>query len=173
MMTSSEEWRHTPEAPGYEASSYGRVRFRAHVLRHVKNQDGYRLVSVKLDGRWTSRQVAACVCAAFHGPRPEGHWATFKSQDRSDTRPENLEWKLPAVRKSLANQKCGEARHTTKLTAAQVALIRRLYVPYHRKFGGRALATRFGVRAQTVDAIIKARTWRPKSRAQELREAAQ
>jgi len=54
---------------------------------------------------------------------------------------------------------CGERTHTSKLTNSQVASIRRLYIPYSRIRGRRALARRFSVHKDTIREILKRRTW--------------
>jgi hypothetical protein len=165
-----EEWRPTPEAPGYEASSLGRVRGPGGILKQIPNRDGYLMVSVKIDGVWTSRQVGACVCAAFHGPRPEGHEADHRDTHRQRNTPGNLRWLPQGVNKSLAAHETGEDRHGAKLTSGAVAYIRKHYVPFSRTWGGHALARRFGVSGPTIMSVVRERRWRPKSRAQETRE---
>lgn len=171
-----EVWRSTPEAPGYEASSLGRVRHAetGKILHQNVNQDGYRFVSVKLDGRWTSRQVGACVCAAFHGPRPPGHVADHKNRVRHVNQPWNLQWLPEKVNRQIAVHERGERRHGAKLSARDVAQIRRLYRRHDRTghYSGRALAEAFGVATPTILAIVNERRWDPEREAEVNRRRA-
>lgn len=42
-----------------------------------------------------------------------------------------------------------------KLTAADVALIRELYIPYDRVYGGPALARQFGVNRRYITRLVQ------------------
>ena len=53
-----------------------------------------------------------------------------------------------------------EAHSQAKITKQQADEIRRLYVPRHREFSGRALARRFGLAHATVQDVLNNRTWR-------------
>ncbi|WP_268958182.1 NUMOD4 motif-containing HNH endonuclease [Occultella glacieicola] len=88
-----EEWRTVPTAPGYEASSLGRVRNARtlHVLKPLRHDKGY--LKVKL-GRARYDYVHRIVCEAFHGEPPSQHVhdADHKDFDRENNRPANLRW---------------------------------------------------------------------------------
>lgn len=104
-----EIWKDIPSKPGWQASSLGRVRRVEHetiisqvskngkpfsykrtwpamILKQVANgNNGYLKTSVG----WTHR----IVCEAFHGSMPEGcRDVNHKDEDRTNNRPENLEW---------------------------------------------------------------------------------
>jgi hypothetical protein len=54
----------------------------------------------------------------------------------------------------------GEANCKSKLTASQVAEIRRRYKSYDRLNGTKALGREFGVSGQTISAIVLGKSWR-------------
>lgn len=88
-------WRPVPSHPGYEASTWGRVRNArtGHVLRPQRCAKGY--VKVHL-GRAKQERVHVLVCEAFHGPRPPAHDADHRDWDKTNNTPANLRW-LPSV----------------------------------------------------------------------------
>lgn len=99
-----EEWRDIPGIPHYQASSQGNVRSvdrevyslrgrweqrKGVILSQCVVKGGYRSVKTKVG----SRRVHRLVCAAFHGPPPEGKGQVrHKDGDPSNNAPNNLAW---------------------------------------------------------------------------------
>lgn len=98
-MPSDEIWRPCPSWTGYEASNHGRVR-RSTAGRlteagrvigcNVKNR--YAMVSVKVDGKFTSVPVHWLVTDAFFGPRPSGLVTNHLDGNKHNNAPTNLEY---------------------------------------------------------------------------------
>lgn len=130
-------------------------------LNPSPNIDGYPVVSLSKDGRGSQHRVQVLVLEAFVGPRPAGMLACH-SKGRWDCSLSNLRWDT-----HLANQQDrlrdgthnrGARSYNAKLTVAQVAEIRRLYVPH--VYGAKRLAKRFGVDPATIQKIISGKSWR-------------
>lgn len=97
-MSDPEAWRPIPSAPGYEASTLGRIRNAStgRVLRDQRNTRGYR--KVHLGREQQNRLVHRLVCEAFHGPAPTGgEHADHIDFDRTNNRPDNLRWLAAAA----------------------------------------------------------------------------
>lgn len=99
----NEVWSAIPSAPGYEASSIGRVRgadrvvvrtdgrrahYRPRVLSQRLHHTGYLYVTL---GR-QSRQVHRLVLEAFQGPAAPGMESCHNNGDPLDNRVSNLRW---------------------------------------------------------------------------------
>ena len=100
-----EEWRDIPSAPGYQASSLGRVRsldrmvlgrdgreelHRGKVLKPQSMRNGYVEVFIRDGKRRKHRTVHTLVAEAFIGERPKGADVMHLNGDRSDNRAVNL-----------------------------------------------------------------------------------
>jgi hypothetical protein len=139
----AEEWRSTPN-PLYEVSDLGRVRSKS-----TKGWDGkagriaaeWKVVGgrpnkisgyiyVVMAPSRTATTVHSLVCAAFHGPRPDGLQVAHLNGVRDDNRAENLMWASPkenSRHKALhGTQPRGEAAYNAKLTEADVRLMKQL-----------------------------------------------
>jgi hypothetical protein len=90
----AEEWRPIPRAPGYEASSLGRIRRVGHEpLKPRLTRKGRQIVDVVADGRPNRTVEVHCLVAdAFHGPRPPGMTVDHCDDDPANNRPVNLEY---------------------------------------------------------------------------------
>ena len=90
----AETWRPIPRAPGYEASTRGRIRRAGRrPLKPRPCKDGYLAVDVAADGRPARTiQVHTLVAVAFHGPCPPGYEVDHVRGRRSDNRPHRLEY---------------------------------------------------------------------------------
>jgi hypothetical protein len=63
------------------------------ILCAIADQYGYPTVRILIDGNYTAKKVHALVCAAFHGPRPDGCNETRHLNGKPyDNRPQNLRW---------------------------------------------------------------------------------
>jgi hypothetical protein len=84
------EWRELPEYPGYLFSEDGQV-YSHHSKRPLKPQavNGYLTVTL---GRGQQVSVHRLICAAFHGPAPQGMAVNHKDLNRHNNNADNLEW---------------------------------------------------------------------------------
>lgn len=105
LTPAPEFWRPVPDAPGYEASSLGRVRsvdrvihyrdgrtykYRGRVLRPVTNpRNGYLYVAI---GKTRTVAVHRLVLLAFIGEPPDGMECRHLNGVRTDARLDNLTW---------------------------------------------------------------------------------
>ncbi len=178
-----EEWRPVVGYEGiYEVSSLGQVRrvgpaarhgaghgggVRIGRIRQPQTVRGYLVVLLWKEGRYQPFLVHRLAAAAFLGPLPDGYEINHRDGDKTNNRPENLEYvtrsanMLHAYRTGLrpeANLPTGEAHPNAKLTAADVDKIRRLYQP--RVYGTPRLAKEFGVSHKTIHAIISGKNWK-------------
>lgn len=89
----SEMWNPIPSAPGYEASSLGRIRRNFRILSPSIDRPGYRRIKTSINGEVKLRMVHALVCEAFNGPKPD--WADVCAHNdgsKDNNIPENLRW---------------------------------------------------------------------------------
>lgn len=123
--TGDETWAPILIAPGYEASSLGRVRsvertitrtngapqiIRGRVLRPMPTGDGYRYVRTAA-GR--KHRVHRLVLVAFHGIPAPGHIGCHNDGDRTNNVLTNLRWDTPSA--NVQDQ----VRHGTHRTAGK------------------------------------------------------
>lgn len=177
----AEIWRPVDGWPGYEVSSWGRVRSwkwpgakrqwsvdrdrGARILRScTRNKYPSVLLSDKDVGRkWFS--VHVLVLATFVGSRPEGCQAAHGDGDPTNNLLSNLRWCTPSEnnRDKVGHGTTlhGEQIGTSKLTAGQVSQIRT-----RRKSGERIcdLAAEYGVCRNTITNITTGKTWIPPCR---------
>jgi hypothetical protein len=172
-----EEWRPIPDCDGcYSVSSMGRVRSepsarrttgrqRGRVLKLYSDRKGYRKFGVCVPGKpRRSISVHRAVASAFLGAADPGEQVNHKNGDKTDNRPENLEYVTcrENIRHCWANglhgtDHCrGEANNLAKLTGDDVRTIRRL----HGELSARRLAAMFGVSVQNIAHIIRRKTWK-------------
>jgi hypothetical protein len=156
IRTSKEEvWNPIPSEPGYEASSFGRVRSRFKILSQnfTRGYLGVQLSSVR-------RRVNRLVCEAFHGAPPSlKHEAAHKDNNRTNNRADNLVWATSKENKAhQPDKQRGENNPRAILTENDVREIRRLRAqgmkldPLHRMFPQ--------VSRSMIAYIIQGKTWR-------------
>lgn len=89
-----EEWRSIPSYPGYEASSLGRIRTRAHkVLPGTPQPTGHIRVGIQIaSNKQIKRYAHVLVCEAFNGPCPPGKECRHKDGVSNNNVPDNLCW---------------------------------------------------------------------------------
>lgn len=94
-----EVWIDIPGFPGYEVSSFGRVRSwkrsRPIILAQMICCEGYAKLSLSRNGHTTQHRVNRLVLESFVGPCPEGYQSSHENGVRSDNRLSNLSWKTP------------------------------------------------------------------------------
>jgi hypothetical protein len=165
-----EQWRPVVGWEGwYEVSDHGRVRRVARgtgtepgrILIPQKVKDGYLRVRLSRSDQQRWFGVHRLVAEAFIGPPPAGQECNHKSGDKADNWVGNLEWLTKqgnmqhAFRTGITQPLRGERHPMTKLTAEQVAEIRRLA---GIESGG-ATAARFGVTRSYVSKLRRGE-WR-------------
>lgn len=94
---STETWEAIPGHPQCTASTCGRIRGpRGKALSLCMGSRGYLLASlwIRLEGRRIRRSYLAhrLIAAAFHGPCPVGKEVNHKNGNKTDNRPQNLEY---------------------------------------------------------------------------------
>lgn len=176
---SLEQWREIPNWPGYEVSSYGRVRSwkqrsqtvrrtweidysrSPRVLRH-DNRNGYPSVLLIKDG--TNRQwfgIHRLVLEVFVGPAPEGYEGAHCDGDKKNNRLGNLRWATheenEADKIGHGTRLHGEQIRTARLTRSQVTQIRA-----SRASGAKVkdLAAGYGVCRNTITNITQEHYWK-------------
>lgn len=166
-----ESWRSIPTAPGYEASSLGRIRNAARMRPLSLNsnpQTGYLQFTTSSDGRRKTHTVHRAVCAAFHGnpPSPK-HQAAHGNGDRADNRAVNLRWATRSenMRDSMRHGTWNRVPFTRsrtvsprppKLSEGQAREIRAL----RGQMGQTEVGRRYGVSRGAVESIWSGRSWR-------------
>jgi hypothetical protein len=153
-----EQWKSIPSAPGYQASSEGRIRgIRGRVLAlHLSSRD-YWQVSVRTGGKWKGRRVHRLVCEAFHGLAPFAHDACHLDGDKDNNRATNLAWGTRAENNSHkaahGTSMRGTENPSARLTEDQVREIRNSGLSHRR------LARAYGITRSAVWQILSRRTW--------------
>lgn len=165
-----EEWRAVVSWEGYyEVSNIGRVRrikagkgARAgHVMSPRRGP--YLTLQLSRNDQRSMVTVHSLVAEAFHGKRPDGLIVNHKDLNKHNNLADNLEW----VTYSGNNQHAidngampeidrkGEANGRSKLTAEQVAEIRK----QKGKMGARKIAAIYGVCRSTIQFIHQDKHW--------------
>lgn len=180
-MPPIEEWRPVVGFERlYSVSNLGRVRRDAggggnakpgRILSQHHDRKGY--VKVCLcpgDGRRNSYRIHRLVLAAFDGQAPTAeHQANHLNGNKTDNRPENLEWATNAENMAhavaagfLKGKARGEKNPAAKLTRGQVEWILHLFVTSESTIGDLALEF-FGSKDPTpymrVRRIVTRKTW--------------
>lgn len=174
-------WLPVPGFPGYyvdgggalySVSSYPKSRrreagTRVRLLRGcvVTSTKGYRFIQVEVkgsDGRARSTALHILVCLAHRGERPAGAQASHLDGNSLNCVPANLAWETPKQNNDRklehGTAQRGETAGHVKLTAAQVAEIRRLYAT--GQYTKVELGRRFGVSRTSIYWIVTAKQWR-------------
>jgi hypothetical protein len=175
-----EEWRPVVGYEGlYEVSSFGRVRSldrhervslpsgaeyvrrrRGRLLVIPPDHDGYAHAKLSRDGVVSGHGVHALVCAAFHGPRPEGKQAAHNDGRKGNNAASNLRWATPTENSadmlSHGTVLNGQRNHLARLSEAQVIEIRRKLTTA----GPTQIAREYGVTPECIMAIRSGRTWK-------------
>lgn len=171
----SEAWRSIPGFSRYEASTDGRLRTlnykRSGCVRVISPAigiDGYPQTMLLCDdGKYKSMKVHKFVCLAFLGPRSEGQEVNHKDGNKTNNRPDNLEYctrsenMIHAFANGLEKPKRGATNGNSKLTDSQVLDIRRTAASGGRYYGRKALAEKYGIsQAHVKDIVNNPNLWR-------------
>lgn len=176
MTQNREKWMHVEGWPGYGVSSLGRVCSwkhpgpgrmrvidfgRAPIFLQPDARNGYLAVTLAQSGKKNRRaSVHVLVLEAFVGPRPARMHGCHLDGDRRNNRLENLRW--ASARENNAHKfahgttQRGERAGTAKLTARDVAAIRRLLRAGH---SAQRIARRYGVHRNSILNIKIGKTW--------------
>lgn len=182
-MTGSapEEWRDVPTHPQFEASSWGRARWKPFkaTMHHggerwyggtatfgtVRKRDGRHVVNISRGGH---RQIYVhkLVCAAFHGPPPAPGMDTMHADDNpQNNRPENLSWGTRAENARAPGNRAKKRAlwasgryygRSSKLLPQQVQELKRRLASGERNCD---LADEYGVSRTTVSHIRSGDVW--------------
>jgi len=171
LSLETEEWRPVVGYEGwYEVSDLGRVR-RVKAAKHTRvglirrpspNGSGYLTLGLSRCGHGSGYYpVHWLVAEAWLGPRPPGHEVNHKDGNKTNNRPQNLEWVTSArnhqhaFESGLTNPPRGENHYQAKLTEDAVREIRKS----NAGVSCAALARRFGVNPSTVWVARYGRSW--------------
>ena len=170
-------WKQIPNWEGvYEASSDGEIRsmtrqilsgpYMAQSTRYGKrlrqhySKDGYKLVSLtRPSEKSKTTQVHRLVCAAFHGPAPDGAECCHANDVRDDNRAKNLSWgtrQSNAVEMASRHRIKGAKHPRAKLTAFQVFMLREM--PGYRGIY-RDITASFGISRSVLNNIRSGNNW--------------
>jgi HNH endonuclease/NUMOD4 motif-containing protein len=157
-----ERWRSVPGWEGfYEASSHGRVRRVAFVLRAPPSAAGYPTVTLSAPGRRRRSHVHQLVALAFMG-EPNGRDVNHKDAVKANAHLENLEYvtRQQNIRHAIENglwDHAGEKNTGAKLTELDVKEIRAM-----RESGVKIkdLMPMFGVGRSAISQIANRKRWK-------------
>lgn len=147
----------------YEVSTEGHIRNKStgRILKEFVGKDGYLRVQFSGKTRTVHRVVACAYVASDIGKPFVNHKDGNKQNNHVDnlewvTREENMQHAYNHGLKVSAGVKNGRAR----LSADDVAYIRKNYKPGDKTYGAIPLAQKFGVAHQTISAVAHRQTWK-------------
>lgn len=176
-METQKEWAPIPGLEGaYEASSDGDIRSidRTFVdtlgrTMHyagkdltisARNNTPYLRCIVGSRGKVRDESVHVLVCAAFHGPRPDGMWVRHLDGNPHNNAAPNLAWGTP--KENMLDQ----YRHGTRLMADRMrhaklteAAVREIRDSYASGMTQVALADQFSVGQSLISSVIRRTAW--------------
>ena len=171
----SEIWKPIPDYPGYEASSFGRVRSfwkRLGPGSKVLSDQSQRILSQWLDDcgyyrvqiKGKNRTVHRLVLEAFQGPCPPGFESRHLDGIRKNVHESNLRWgtKKENTDDRTRHGNCqnlirGEKQWKAKLTARDAKEIREIYA--QGLYSQPQLGKIFGVSHSQIGYVIRRKSW--------------
>src|SRR5690606_36082663 len=147
----------------YEVSSFGNIRSidkidragrkrRGHIKKQTLREDGYKVVSFKLNGKQITHLVHRLIALAFI-PNPECYqYINHKDGNKSNNDIDNLEWCTHQENMQHAYDiglNKSEGKSNIKLTGEDVVKIRGLY--NSRTYKIKDLSILFGVSARQIE----------------------
>jgi hypothetical protein len=169
QLAGPEFWLPIAEHPGYEASSYGRVRSLDRIITRANGApqtwEG-RVLAQHIHKATNRLQVSltsgikclvhVIICTTFNGPKPTaGHDVAYRDGDLNNVRADNLFWQLRVTGLRNDYRKHGAYR-SAKLEEKDVVEIRRLYAD---GVGMLRISEQFDVTRMNVWNICLRRTW--------------
>lgn len=172
-MRNKEIWKDIPGFEGhYQASSLGRIRsvdrkirrgttddkewrLKGKILYMDNRKDGYAQVKLCRTSGMKNYLAHRLVALAFIGPCPENKEVNHKDFNRKNNTIKNLEYVTRS--ENLIHNVLNNRNSYQKLTVDQVLSIRNMI---DHKTPKKIIANLLGVSAQTINDIIKYRSWR-------------
>jgi len=165
-MIENEVWKSLPGVPGIEVSTLGRVRtldkmvwngrgtypIKGRVLKQQKNNSGYLIVSIPVDGKWSKKLVHRMIAKAFIPNPEELPQVNHKDCNRTNNNVENLEF-CTASYNNQYREKYGVSRTEAVGHRLFTINLETLEILHFRSQGeaGRAL----GINQANISAVIK------------------
>ena len=138
------------------------------VFRNQTNRKGYSVVTIKPYGRLGKSynlRVHREVAIAFIPTDNILLQVNHIDGDKSNNRINNLEWCSVkeniehSFKHDLQSSRKGTHNSSAKLSDIDILTIRKLYVPYDKVFGCRALAAKYNVTHSTITRITTGQGW--------------
>lgn len=153
-----EIWKPVPSLDGYLASNIGRIKGRKdQILNGYRNEKGYCLVNVVINGKYRMRKVHRLVMEAFVGPSKKA--VDHINAIREDNRLENLRYVTAQENaentKRLKRFRTGTKSQFSKLTKDQVYRIRSEINVLNRSQKVKEFSREFGVSQATIYKIFQ------------------
>jgi|SRR5712675_53027 len=132
------------------------------------NSNGYKQISIKLNGKWIKKNIHQLVARAFLGPCPKNKEVNHIDLDKSNPKLSNLEYltssenKQHAIRNGVkyggsVTNRLGESNGMAILTEKDIIEIRLLH---SQGFPQRAIMDLFGISQPLVSYIVNRKTWK-------------
>lgn len=157
-----ETWRDIDVVPGYQVSSFGRVRGKARDFLTPSHVAGYEVVSLSGGGVVKNYRVHILIAQAFYGPAPfVGALVAHNDGKKTNNRVDNLRWASATEnqrdRVRHGTHRRGSSVFGAKLTESDIPVIRQ------RLLSGESqtqIGVDFGVSKHTIHMIAKNKTWK-------------
>jgi hypothetical protein len=157
----SEVWKVVPSYHEYQASSFGRIRYKDTIINgHYRS--GYKQIYIRKFQK--NRYIHILVCEAFHGK--SNLQVNHINGIKDDNRPENLEWTtqkenvIHAYRIGLSDHK-GSKNGRAKLNEEQVLEIKELLSLNPSRYKDyKKIAAKYRVSPYTIRAIQSNNNWK-------------
>lgn len=162
------EWKNHEELQNrYLISEYGNVKnIKTNRLLKIQiNPHGYNCINLWFGGKGKTFRIHRLVAKAFVVNSNNKPQINHKDGNKLNNHYSNLEWVTNrenfdhAIKNKLKNDS-GENNVSSKLTEINVLEIRKLYIPYSRKSGTRALGKKYGVHYSIISRIISGHNWK-------------
>ena len=148
IVSGREVWKDIEGYEGlYQVSNKGRVKsfYYSERLVRLTLRNGYFSAALSKNGKKNIFRVSRLVAQAFI-PNPKNlPVVNNKDGNRQNNCVENLEWVTVSENTLHTYRELGYKNPRRKLTEEQVREIRKVYKARDRKFGGEALARKYGV----------------------------